>query len=225
MVCKIFIIFDRKVNHNDLIKFSASIIKSILQSSNSTCAYFFFDSRDGQASLQSYDGLLRSVTYQLCVRLDTLPDVLVTCYKNCGSGATLPSRDDVQQICSSALHHMPETYIIIDALDECKEISQAASWLKNLLIAGGGKLHVLITSRDKPDITVDLPKIPLQQVIHLDNFINADIELYIDSKMQKFKQLALWSEDIQTNIRETLLAGAGGMYAKFIIFLRILLKV
>jgi hypothetical protein len=82
-------------------------------------------------------------------------------------GATLPSQDNVQQICISALHHTPGTYIIIDALDECNEISQSVSWLKELL-TGGDKLHVLITSRDKPDITVHAnSKLPQQQVIHL----------------------------------------------------------
>jgi hypothetical protein len=126
----------------------------------------------------------------------------------------LPSRDDVQQICISALHHTPGTYIIIDALDECNEISQAVSWLKELLAGGGDKLHVLITSRDKPDITVHAnSKLPQQQVIHLNNlrFTNADIKLYIDSKMQESTRLTSWSHDIQRNIRETLLAGAGGM--------------
>ena len=190
---------------------SASIIKSVVQSDNSTCTYFFFDSRDAQASLQSYDGLLRSITYQLCVCLDTLPGILVTGYKKCGSGTTLPSRDVVQQICSSALQHLPETFIIIDALDECNEISQVAAWLQKLFIAGGGRLHVLLTSRNKPDITNHLSRIPQQQVIHLDDFTNADIKLYIDSRMKESGQLVQWSEEIQTNIRESLLTGAGGM--------------
>ena len=181
-----------------------------MQSGN-TCACFFLDSRDGQASLQSYDGLLRSITYQLCVHLDTLPDILVTCYKNCGSGTNLPSRDDIQQICSCALQYLPQAFIIIDALDECIEISLVAAWLKKILTAAGGSMHVLITSRDKPDITINLSKIPQQQAIHLDAFTNADIELYIDSKMQEFEQLALWNEDIQQNIKEKLLTGAGGM--------------
>ena len=132
-------------------------------------------------------------------------------YKNCGSGTTLPSRDELQHICSSALQDFPETFIIIDALDECNEIGQVAAWLKKLLAAGGGRLHVLITSRDKPNITVDLLGIPQQQVIHLDDFTNADIELYIDSKMKESEQLGLWSKEIQTNIRESLLAGADGM--------------
>jgi hypothetical protein len=192
---------------------SASVIKSIVQSDNTACTYFFFDSRDAQASLQSYDGLLRSITYQLCVHLDTLPGILVTGYKNCGSGTTLPSRDVVQQICSSALQHLPEkeTFIIIDALDECNEISQVAGWLKKLLTAGGGRLHVLITSRDKPDITGHLSRIPQQEVIYLDNFTNADIKLYINSRMMEFGSLMLWSKEIQSDIRESLLAGAGGM--------------
>jgi NACHT domain len=193
--------------------FSASIIKSVVQSDNTTCAYFFFDSRDAQASLHSYDGLLRSITYQLCVHLDTLPGILVTGYKNCGSGTTLPSRDVVQQICSSVLQHLPEkeTFIIIDALDECNEISQVAGWLKRLLTAGGGRLHVLITSRDKPDITDHLSRIPQQDIIHLDGFTDADIKLYINSRMKESGHLVMWSQEIQTNIRESLLAGAGGM--------------
>jgi NACHT domain len=193
--------------HDD-INSSASIIKSI---ENTACSYFFFDSRDAQASLQSYDGLLRSITYQLCVCLDTLPGILVTAYKNCGSGTTLPSRDVVQQICSSALQHLPEVFIIIDALDECNEIGHVAAWLKKLLTAGGGRLHLLITSRDKPDIANHLSKIPQQQIIHLDDFTDADIKLYIDSRMKESGRLKLWSEEIQTNIRESLLAGADGM--------------
>ena len=189
---------------------SASIIKSVGQSDNIVCTYFFFDSRDAQASLQSYDGLLRSIAYQLCVHLDTLPGVLVKAYKNCGSGTTMPSRDDVQQICCSAVQQLPEAFIIIDALDECNEIGQVAAWIQKLLTAGGGKLHVLITSRDKPDITVHFSRIPHQK-IHSDDFTDGDIKSYIDSRMKESEQLQLWSTDIQTNIKESLLAGAGGM--------------
>jgi hypothetical protein len=72
----------------------------------------------------------------------------VTGYKNCGSGTTLPSWDDLQL----ALQHLPEAFIIIDALDECNETNLVAAWLQKLLTAGGGRLHVLITSRSKPDI-------------------------------------------------------------------------
>jgi hypothetical protein len=190
---------------------SASIIKSVVQSDNNACTYFFFDSRDAQASLQSFDGLLRSITYQLCVCLDTLPGILVKGYKNCGSGTSLPSRAVVQQICCTALQYLPETFIIIDALDECSEINLVAAWLKRLLTAGGKRLHVLITSRDRPDITDHLSEIPQHQPIYLDDFNNADIKLYIDSSMKKSRQLMQWSKEIQTTIRESLLAGAGGM--------------
>ena len=192
---------------------SASIIKSVVQTDNTACAYFFFDRRDAQGSLQSYDSLLRSVTYQLCVHLDTLPGILVTAYKHCGSGATLPSRDVVHKICSSALQCIAETFIIIDALDECNEsqVGQVAAWLKMLLTAGGGRLHVLITSRDKPDITENLSKIPQQKTVHLEDFTSADIELYIGSRMKDSQQLMMWSEEIQMTIRVSLLSGAGGM--------------
>ena len=135
----------------------------------------------------------------------------MTCYKNCGSGTVLPSQDDVQQICSSALQDLLETFIIVDALDECNEISQVTLWLKKLVTAGGGKLHVLITSRDRPDITNQFSRVPQQQIIHLDDFTDPDIKLYIDLKMQEFEKLVLWNQETQTKIREHLLAGAGGM--------------
>jgi hypothetical protein len=190
---------------------SASIIKSVVHSGNTTCAYFFFDSRDAQALLQSYDGVLRSIALQLCGHLDPLPGILITAYKNCGSGTIVPSRAIVQQICRSALQLLPETFIFIDALDECNEISQVAVWLQELLAEGGGRLHVLITSRNKPEITGHLSKLPQQKVIYLDDFNDADIKLYIDSKMRESGQLMQWHEELQTNIRESLLAGAGGM--------------
>ncbi|KAF8233062.1 hypothetical protein L208DRAFT_1396389, partial [Tricholoma matsutake] len=91
-------------------------------------------------------------------------------YKNSHSGITPPSRDVVEQICSSALHQLPETSIIIDALDECteNEIDKVAGWLKNIITAEGRRLHVLITSRDEPHITGHLSGIPLRHIIHVD---------------------------------------------------------
>ena len=108
----------------------------------------------------------------------------MTAYKNCGSGATLPSWDDVQEICNFALQYFPDAFLIIDALHECNEIGQVAAWLQKLLTAGGGRLHVLITSRDKPNITDQLSRIQQQEVIHLDNLNHGDIQLYIESKMK-----------------------------------------
>ena len=70
---------------------------------------------------------------------------------------------------------------------------------------------MLITSRNRPDITDHLSRVVPQQVIYLDGFTSADIKQYIDSRMGKSGQLMLWSQEIQTNIRDSLLAGAGGM--------------
>ncbi|KAF8223818.1 hypothetical protein L208DRAFT_1211387, partial [Tricholoma matsutake] len=189
---------------------SASIIKSI-KDDGATCAYFFFDRRDAQGSLQSYDGLLRSITYQLCDHLDAFPDILVASYKNSHSGTTPPSRDVVEQICTSVLQQLPETFIIIDALDECTEIDKVARWLKKIITAEGRRLHVLITSRDEPHITGHLSRILLQP-IHVDDLTGADVELYIDSTINMNEGLKGWGAEMQMNIRQTLLAGAGGMF-------------
>ncbi|KAF8230489.1 hypothetical protein L208DRAFT_1400445, partial [Tricholoma matsutake] len=87
---------------------------------------------------------------------------LVASYKNSHSGTTPPSWDVVEQICTSALQQLPETYIIIDALDECTEIDKVAGWLRKIITAEGRRLHVLITSQDEPHTTGHLSRIPLQ---------------------------------------------------------------
>lgn len=58
----------------------------------------------------------------------------------------------MQQICTAVVQNMAETFIIIDALDECTdtmEIKKVVEWLKNLVSGEGRSLHVLITSRDE----------------------------------------------------------------------------
>ncbi|KAF8233620.1 hypothetical protein L208DRAFT_1265881 [Tricholoma matsutake] len=186
-----------------------SIIKSIQD--DGTYAYFFFDSRDAQGSLQSYDGLLHSITYQLCDHLDTFPDILMASYKNSHSGTTPPSGNDVEQICTSVLQQLPETSVIINALNECTEIDKVAGWLRKIITAEGRRLHVLITSWDEPHITHHLSRIPLQQAIHVDDLTGADVELYIDSTINNYNDLKGWGAEMKMNIRQSLLAGAGGM--------------
>jgi hypothetical protein len=200
-------------NTHDCMNSSASIIKSVKQNDITTCAYFFFDRRDAQALLQSYDGLLRSIAYQLCVDLEEFPGILMRSYQNCGSGTTPPSRDALQQICTAALLNLQETFIIIDALDECTstEISQVVGWLEQLISEGGRNLHVLVTGRDEAHITDPLSRISQQPPVHVDELTYADIRLFIDLTMNNYGQLAQWGKEIQANVRQTLINGAGGM--------------
>ncbi|KAF8233351.1 hypothetical protein L208DRAFT_1266959 [Tricholoma matsutake] len=105
----------------------------------------------------------------------------------------------------------PETFIIIDALDECTEIDKVAGWLRKIITAEGRRLQVLITSQDEPHITHHLSRIPLQQAIHVDDLTGADVELYIDSTINNHEGLKGSGAEMQMNIRQSLFAGAGGM--------------
>jgi NACHT domain len=192
---------------------SASIIKSIKQNDSATCAFFFFDRRSAQVSLQSYDGLLRSIAYQLCAKLEAFPGILMSSYHNCGSGTIPPSRDALQQICTAALEHLQEAFIVVDALDECAgtEISQVVGWLEKLITGENPNLHVLVTSRDEAHITDPLSRVFKQLPVHVDELTQADIRLYIDLTMNNYGQLAQWGREIHAIIKQILIDGAGGM--------------
>jgi hypothetical protein len=69
------------------------------------------------------------------------------------------------------------------------------------------QLSALDTCNSPDEVTEQLQSLPQD----LNESTNADIKLYIDSKMQESRQLTLWSHDIQRNIRERLLDGADGM--------------
>src|ERR1700761_3641362 len=103
---------------------SSLIIQSIKSSASTKCAYFIFDSRDSRNELQSFDGLLRSIAYQLSCHLDQIPQVLLSIYKDHGYGTTAPSHDALRKIITVALGCITETTIVVDAADESVDRDQ-----------------------------------------------------------------------------------------------------
>ena len=187
---------------------SSSVIEA-LETDESPCAFFFFDRRDGQAHLQSFDSLICSITYQLCSRLETFPEIIMKTYSNCGSGSTPPSHLPLQNILVAAIQHLPTAFIVMDALDECHEIAVVGSWMRNLVYTYSSSLHVLFTSRDMPLVSDAVERIP-HETIRVNECTTADIELFITESMMK-SRLRHWPRELQETIKESLYERADGM--------------
>ena len=130
-------------------------------------------------------------------------------YSSYGSGLTPPSRQSLWDILVAAIQHLPEAFIIIDALDECQEIEAVSSWLKNLASASSTSLHVLFTSRDIPLLSDQISHIR-HESLRVDKYTVADIDLFITEKIAE-SELRGWSGELQDNIRESLRERANGM--------------
>jgi len=180
-----------------------------LEADENPCAFFFFDRRDDQLHLQSFDSLICSITYQLCLRLEILPDIIMKTYSNCGSGSTRPSHVSLQKMLIEAIKHLSDVVIVIDALDESHEIAAAGSWLRNLANVSSESLHVLITSRDIPLIYDQISPLS-HETVRVDDCTAADIKRFITKTIAN-SELRHWPSEFQLTIRESLYERADGM--------------
>lgn len=108
-----------------------------------------------------------------------------------------------------------DTYIILDALDECAEREELLMDLKEIISWEDVNLHVLATSRREPDIEHGMKTwsnsrnwINIQSTL-----VDADIRTYIHDRLQVDRKLRRWQtkREMQLEIENTLMQKADGM--------------
>lgn len=110
---------------------------------------------------------------------------------------------------------LEDTYIILDALDECAERDELLTDLEAIISWEDASLHVLTTSRREKDIEEVLTtlsdtrnRISIQSAL-----VNADIRTYIHYRLQIDRKLKKWQKlpKVQLEIEDTLMRKADGM--------------
>ena len=150
-------------------------------------AYFYFYFRDVEK--QHRRDLVTSLLMQLSSRSGTRCDILSRLYSDHDDGARRPNDDPLIR-CLEKMLALPDqqpTYLIIDALDECSNISgiptprgQVLQLVKGLVDLHIPNLHICITSRPEADIRYILePLTPLRVSLHDQSGQRKDIEEYV----------------------------------------------
>jgi hypothetical protein len=174
--------------------------------------YFFFDGRDSQKGLQRLEHLITSLIWQFSERFDTLPKVLNDLYDKCGSGSRRPSMEGLHTTLLFILDGIHHAYLIIDALDECTERNKLLKWIEEIAHWRVGKLHLLATSRQEPDIQKVLRSLDPILVCLEGEFVESDITLYLDWMLRDDQRWKAWDHDTRYKIKTSLMQGAQGMY-------------
>jgi len=104
-----------------------------------------------------------------------------------------------------------QTFIILDALDECKEREELLGLIENIVNWKLEKLHILATSRRERDIEEALEPLITGQTCIQSAFVNADIHTHLCERLQNDPKLGKWDDDVQMEIKKTLMDGAHGM--------------
>ena len=134
-------------------------IEVMCKAEEASMAYFYFDFRD--TNKQGLRDLLSSLLTQLSARSSPRCDILSNLYSAHDEGRNQPS-DITLAECLKEMLTLPDqlpTYLVIDALDECPNISgiptpreRVLHLLKELVELRLPNLHVCLTSRPESDI-------------------------------------------------------------------------
>jgi hypothetical protein len=181
-------------------------------SKRSLLAYCYFSFSDSEK--QKPRNFLRSVIAQLLSTRSQIPDKVQELYDRYRTSD--PPLDELKDALKSALNPSVETFIFIDALDECPAINKARKQLCELLVEISKwsipDLHILVTSRKVAHIKEALFEIESLIEVPIRNAkVDSDIRVYVKSRIAndpKLARLATKVEEIET----VLVKKANGMH-------------
>ena len=210
-------------------KFMSSLSSAIIQrvialrdTGLASVAYFFFDFRD--VDKKSQRSLLSSLLIQLSFRSRPCLDIFSRLYSIHHSGRAEPSEHSLVQCLKDMLvvqssSQLP-TYIIMDAIDECPNISgiptpreQVLELLEALVDLRLPNLRICVTSRPEVDIRTVLKPLALSHHLSLHDQPGQkrDIDEYVSGIVQSDRKMRRWREDDRKLVIATLSEKADGM--------------
>jgi NACHT domain len=195
----------------------STIIEDVLQHTHCNPAvalvYFYFDFND--IGKQRYENMIRSLITQLSTQGPSRSEALETLFSSCMNGIRQPTSSALLTTLQKMIQETDETFIILDALDECEERSRLLGIIEEMAGWGFKKSHVLVTSRREKDIEeVFEPLLNDKQMICCQStLINSDIRIYVHERLQTDHSLKRWQNlpKVQEEIETALLSKADGM--------------
>jgi hypothetical protein len=194
-------------------------IEGMHEAGMATMAYFYFDFRDVRK--QDRYGLLTSLISQLSAESDSCSDVLSKLRSKYAAGKGNPTTSALTK-CIKDMLSLPgqgQIYIIVDALDECPDVSGTPSAREEVLdlvqeLVGLklSNLHLCVASRPEIDIRKVLePLGPLQISLHDESGQKEDIIQYIKSVVYSDWKMRSWRDNDKELVVEVLSEKADGM--------------
>ena len=184
-----------------------------------TMAYYYFDFRD--VKKQDCYGLLSSLILQLSAESDSCFSVLSQLYSDHRRGIEKPDIDALQK-CITDMLSLPgqaPTYIIVDAIDECPNLSgipsareEVLGVVEELVDLKLPNVHLCVASRPEMDIRKVLePLTTLKICLHDENGQKEDIIEYIKLVVSADRNMRRWKEEDKQLVVDTLSDRADGM--------------
>ena len=184
-----------------------------------TMAYYYFDFRD--VKKQDRYGLLSSLASQLSAELDSCYEVLFKLYSCHASGTRKPTTS-MLTTCIKDMLSLPgqgQIYIILDALDECPDVSGLPSAREEILelveeLVGLKLSNLHLCAASRPEIGIRKtfePLKPLQISLHDESGQKEDIIEYIKFLVHSDRKMRSWRDEDKELVIDVLSEKVDGM--------------
>ena len=193
---------------------------SLRNAGDASLAYFFFDFRDKEKK-QNIRNFLASLLTQLSAHSKPCCDIIFHLYSTHGKGSQQASIPDLINCLKEMLEVVAKqpVYIIIDALDECPNISgrptpraELLDLLEELVGWRIPNLHICITSRPEVDIKLVLEPLAYGAVsIHDESGQRKDISKYVKTVVNSDRRMRKWRNEDKEMVVKVLSEKADGM--------------
>ncbi|MCJ1404118.1 hypothetical protein MMC11_007343 [Xylographa trunciseda] len=171
--------------------------------------YYYFDFTDTEK--QKPENMLSSLVAQFVRCCQAPSTALAFLGEKAGNRSRRPTSSEIMNTLKHLINSCQDSYIIIDALDECIDIEALFRYVE--IIAGWESqgLHILVTSQSQQKINTGLARFVTFNIALQGNEVDEDIRLYISEKVRTDPQLGQRHVDIQRRIEDVLMEGANGM--------------
>ena len=196
---------------------SATVVENILNREpfdpSSAVLYFYFDFNDN--SKQEHEKMIRSLLAQTLRYCVDVPQQVESLYSSCMEGGWQPTCEELLEALYQTMASFKETFIILDALDECADRSELLSGIDHIMSWKDISLHLLVTSRREQEIKETLTSLGGDQAsVCIDSaVVSADIRVYVHYRLRADRKLKRWQNDLEMSqeIKGTIVDKADGM--------------
>jgi hypothetical protein len=122
---------------------------------------------------------------------------------------TRPSMDDILNCTQSVLSKLSTVYVVVDALDECRDADGTRRNFLNILrsFQQRSNLHLMITSRFIPDIVEDMEGAVTLEIRASDE----DIRRFVAGQLHRLPACIRRDSDLQSLVQEGIVEATDGM--------------
>lgn len=134
-------------------------------------------------------------------------------YNQCKDRSSPPNGVLLRDTLLVMLHRTPNTFILLDGLDECLQFEREKilKLIEDIMREAELAAHILITSRKEKDITDSMRNLCATSMSITGHDITSDINLHIRESLSNDIRLREFPQEVKDNIEHVLTEKANGM--------------